>query len=256
MDDFLEKYLQAPSAVKSFFYSDEFNYYLNDYQKKVEIDEHQTTDLVYLLQDLIFKLFEPKSIMELKDYVKDKLKLEEEKANILAYQIFNSLLPKINKLWQEGIKLEEQLFINPEQEKLIKKIEEIKQKTKPTKILNLQKIIPPKKEEAKIKTVINLAQEQKPNKEIIKVQIPQISTESLETKKNEILTDKIEINIPKVSSEGLKTQSWSEKDQEKLETSLPKEKNEDSQVKTNVVIIKKSPENKKNEEGIIDLSNY
>ncbi|MCS7184168.1 MAG: hypothetical protein NZ866_02370, partial [Patescibacteria group bacterium] len=82
--NFLDQYISAPQSVRDFIFSDEYYSYLEEYLRKFEIDPIKETDFVYFLQDLIFKLFVPKSIMELKDEIIRRFNLEETKANQMA----------------------------------------------------------------------------------------------------------------------------------------------------------------------------
>jgi hypothetical protein len=140
---FADLYLSAPQNVKDFMLSDDFISFCDEMIKKFEISEDKELDFIYLLQDLVVKLIEPKEQVELKDIIKQRLNFDEEISKQLAYHIWAKLLPFIKKIWEEAEKPKEELreeFI----ERIIKKEPEIPKPT-PT-ILNLQKIIPPKKE--------------------------------------------------------------------------------------------------------------
>lgn len=244
MTIFLNQYLNAPQTIRDFIYSNEFYEILDKYLNKFEISKEKETEFVYLLQDLAFKVIVPKSIMELKDELEKKLNLNSDIANQIAYILFNEFLTKINKLWIEGEEKQKEEKLSPEVSQLIKKIEEVKRKTKPTKILNLQKVIPLQKKESKVTPAINL---QKPEEtKVIKIQIPKIETTDLKPSDKNISIQEKELNIqiPKISSEGLT--SWQKKEQEEKEE---KEKS------SNIVIIKKEKPQQK-EEGAIDLSSY
>jgi hypothetical protein len=140
---FADLYLSAPQNVKDFMLSDDFISFCDEMIKKFEISEDKELDFIYLLQDLVVKLIEPKEQVELKDIIKQRLNFDEEISKQLAYHIWAKFLPFIKKIWEEAEKPKEELreeFI----ERIIKKEPEIPKPT-PT-ILNLQKIIPPKKE--------------------------------------------------------------------------------------------------------------
>ncbi|GIW65808.1 MAG: hypothetical protein KatS3mg094_327 [Candidatus Parcubacteria bacterium] len=259
---FSHNYINSPTNVRNFIYSNEYYDYLEEYLKKFEINENKEIDFIYLLQDLIFKVFEPKSIMELKDEIIKRLSLNENDANQMAYILFSQFIPKINILWQKEKETKEIKSSPPEIANLLKRIQEIKAKTKPGKILNLQKVIPPRKEKENIVSAINI---QKPDEvKTIKIEIPKLKTEGLESSNKESIKklfkesidelgkdkdeEKLTFNIPQLKEEGLKTNTQSSKEEmEKLK--------KESEDKSSIIIIKqqkKSPP----EEGIIDLSQY
>lgn len=245
MVNFLYQYLDAPQNIRDFIYSNEFYEILNEYLNKFEITKEKETEFVYLLQDLVLKIIVPKSIMELKDEIVSRLNLKDEIANQIAYILFNRFLTKINQLWIEGESKQKEKEISPELRYLIEKIEEIKKKTKPTKIINLQKVILPKEKKSEVAPAINL---QKPEEtKLIKIQIPKIKTEDIKPKDEKLPSQDTNLNIqiPKISSEGLT--SWQKKDQN------AKEEEKES---SNIIIIKKERPQQKNEESAIDLSSY
>jgi hypothetical protein len=246
---FLDQYLSAPQSVREFIYSDEYHQLLEEYLKKFEIDHSKEIDFIYLIQDLVFRVIAPKSIMELKEEIKSKLNLDENLSNQIAYTLFNFFLPKINNIWQEGESKEKSEKIEPEISELIKKIEEVKKKTKPTRMVNLQKLIPRKEKEEKVVNLqvdetSKLMDNQKPK--VIKIQIPKIETEGLQPTKEQIIPqEEIKVQIPQVKTEGLTSTSWSKKEEKEEE----KKENQ-----TKIVIIKKQKPAKDDE--VIDLSSY
>lgn len=245
MVNFLYQYLDAPQNIRDFIYSNEFYEILNEYLNKFEITKEKETEFVYLLQDLVLKIIVPKSIMELKDEIVSRLNLKEDITNQIAYILFNRFLTKINQLWIEGESKQKEKETSPEVAQLIKKIEEVKKKTKPTKIINLQKVILPKEKKSEFTPAINL---QKPEEtKLIKIQIPKIETEDIKPKNEKLPSQDTNLNIqiPKISSEGLTF--WQKKDQE------VKEGEKES---SNIIIIKKEKPQQKNEGEAIDLSSY
>ncbi|GIW66183.1 MAG: hypothetical protein KatS3mg095_0081 [Candidatus Parcubacteria bacterium] len=242
MPSFGQQYLRAPLAVKYFIHSQEYYDYLEEYLEKFEINRTKETEFVYFLQDLIFKVVEPKSIMELKDEVKRRFNFSDEQCDNIAYTLFNKFIPQINNLWQQKRNQEIQ---KPEISNLIKRIKEVKLKTKPSKVLNLQKVIPPKKDSEKTIQAINIQQPEEVK--TIKIQIPKIETEGLKITSDKVVDENLTISIPSTKTEGLEPITWQKEEKEKKE----KREGDDSKV----VIIKKSkipPQ----EEGAIDLSNY
>jgi hypothetical protein len=144
---FADLYLSAPQNVKDFMLSDDFISFYEEMIKKFEITEDKELDFMYLLQDLVVKLIEPKEQIELKDIIKQRLNFDEETSKQLAYHIWTKFLPFIKKIWEGAEKPKEEETKEELIERIIKKEPEIPKPT-PT-ILNLQKIIPPKKEGSK-----------------------------------------------------------------------------------------------------------
>jgi hypothetical protein len=141
---FADLYLSAPQNVKDFMLSDDFISFYEEMVKKFEITEDKELDFMYLLQDLVVKLIEPKEQTELTDIIKQRLNFDEEISKQLAYHIWTKFLPFIKKIWEGAEKPKEEETKEELIERIIKKEPEIPKPT-PT-ILNLQKIIPPKKE--------------------------------------------------------------------------------------------------------------
>lgn len=242
---FFNQYLIAPPAVREFIYSEEYYQLLEEYLKKFEIKEDlQQTEFVYLLQDLIFKVFTPANVVELKNELRTKLNLNEDLANQLAYILFNRLIPKINNLWKKETKTER---IEPQISELIKKIKEVKEKTKkPTRILNLQKIIPLKKEKGQQETVNIKKTSEISQPKVIKIEVPTIKTENIKPTEEKLPTiEEVNINIPSTKTENLVSTTETEK-QEEI-------KKDESQT-AKVIIKRQKPQ--KNEGDVIDLSSY
>ena len=254
---FLDQYLNSPKSIRNFIYSDEYYNYLDEYLKKFEIPQVRITEFIYLLQDLIFKVLTPRSIMELKDIIKTRIELNEDLSNQLAYALFNHFLPKIDKLWQIE-KESKEVSLTPEIGELIKKIKEVKEKTRPTKVINLQKIVPSKKENKKEPTVDIAKLVSQDNKnysepKLIKIQIPQIKTEELSPTDDKLPppSDQVNITIPSIKTDELTKTFWSQ-NKEKNEKKEDKKKEDESKVK---VIIKRQ-KSSKTEDSVIDLSSY
>ncbi|MGC8981674.1 MAG: hypothetical protein ACP5JU_01875 [Minisyncoccia bacterium] len=142
---FADSYLSAPENVKNFIFSDDFIAFYEEMVKKFEMDEETDLNFVYLLQDLVVKFIEPKDQVELKDIIKLRLNYDDEKAKQLSYHIWSRFKYFIDKIWEgkEEKKEEGEELL----ERIIRKEPEI---PKPkASILNLKKIIPPKKEKVK-----------------------------------------------------------------------------------------------------------
>ncbi|MCS7183868.1 MAG: hypothetical protein NZ866_00790, partial [Patescibacteria group bacterium] len=165
----------------------------------------------------------------------------------MAYLLFNRFLIIINQIWQEGERLQKEEKISPEISLLIKKIEEVKKKTKPTKILNLQKVITPKSKEKKIIPAINIQKSEEPR--VVKIQVPKIETKDLTPPSTMPEISGTKIDIPKIKSENLTPTSWFPKEEK------DKKEKEEKEQSTKVVIIKKDQRGQK-DEGVVDLSQY
>lgn len=209
---FIDAYYEAPDEVKLFLYSDDFYAFLDEYVKKFEIKDE--VNFVYLLQDLALKIIEPNE--NLKEIIKSRLNLGEENANQLAFHIKTKFMPLFENLWQEQkeTKSTPQL-IKQEIPKQIVDLVQQQKEVAPQKILNLQKIIPPKQEETT-------------NKEENPVDLSSLKP--------------IKTEIPKTTVDIKQSISW---EPPKPERPLP----------SNIVIIKKEPEKKEKDENILDLSN-
>ena len=218
MASFLDAYYSAPEEVKAFLYSDDFNSFLDEYIKKFELKEDKAIEFTYLLQDIAVKLIDEKT--DLKEIIKQRLGLNDEDSASLTYYIKNKFIPLVNFVWQETQKrkTKEENVIKSAPKELVDIIQKIKERPSSTKVLNLQKVIPPRSEEvSKI--------EEKKKSAVDLSQIQPIKTE-----------------MPKKVVDINQTISWEP----------PKPKKESS---AGVVIIKKQQEKKQKEEGVIDLSN-
>ncbi len=217
MKTFLEALYEAPLEIRGFLYSDDFYSFLDEYTKKFELNEEQETEFIYLLQDLSIKLIDENA--DLKTIIKERLGLNDENSAALAYHIKTKFLPLVNNIWQSIQKKaeKEEKIIKEAPKELVDIIKKVKERQPSTKVLNLQKIIPPKKEFAEI-----------------------------EKKKEEAIdlskTQPIKTEIPKKVVDINQTISWSPPKPKEIEGS-------------GVVIIKKQKEENKKEEGVIDLSN-
>jgi hypothetical protein len=218
MNSFLDAYTYAPLEVREFLNSDDFYSFLDEYIKKFELKEEKEIEFTYLLQDIAVRLIDENA--DLKEIIKERLGLNDTDAGSLAFHIKNKFLPLVNSVWQISQKREER------EEKVIKTapkeiadiIQKIKERPSPTKVLNLQKVIPPKTEE--IKKI-----EEKKESAIDLSKVQPIKTE-----------------IPKKVIDINQTISWKP----------PKPKETGS---ASVIIIKKHEDKKQKEEGVIDLSN-
>jgi len=254
---FYEQILKAPQSVIDYMYGEEFWNLYEELIEKFEIkEETKKRDVLYLLYDILFRVIEPISAESLKEVLMSNLKLDSLVADQMAYYIYPKLVLKVKDIWESPQKEERRVKINAEDEylkNLIKRIKEIKTKSKPSRILNLQKVIPPKQEEQKpaidlknieVKKDVGEEKEEK----LIRITIPQISQESLKVEKEEMPIElkeegeKINLQIPSFKTEGLKTE-----DNIKKETEIKAKAEKEGKV----VILK---EQRKKEEGAIDLS--
>jgi len=264
---FYGQILKAPQSVIDYTYGEEFWKLYEELIEKFEIKENsKKRDILYLLYDILFKVFEPISADSLKEEIIARLNLETIIADQMAYYIYPKLVLKIKDIWEAPPKEEKKPEISYEDEylkNLIKKIKETQTKYKPSRILNLQKVIPPKQKEEKVQSLdlknIEIKKEADKEKEdkLIRITLPSISEESLRVKKEEMPVElekkeeeeKINIQIPLTKAEGLKTRAEIPKTEEQIK------KEEEIKVKTEkegkVVILK---EQRKEEEGVIDLS--
>jgi len=217
MASFLDAYSSVPLEVQSFLYSDDFYSFLDEYIKKFELKEEKEIEFTYLLQDIVVKLIDEN--MDLKEIIKQRLGLNDEDAGSLAFHIKNKFFPLVNSVWQTVQKREEkeEKFIKSVPSELVDIIQKIKEKPSPTKVLNLQKVIPPKSEE------IRKIEEKKESA---------IDLSDIQPIKTEIPKKVVDIN---------QTISW--------QPPKPKEEKQPG-----IVIIKKQEEKKQKEEGVIDLS--
>jgi hypothetical protein len=215
MKSFIDSLYEAPLEVRSFLYSDDFYSFLDEYIKKFELKEKKEIEFTYLLQDIAVRLINENA--DLKEIIKERLGLNDTDAGSLAFHIKNKFLPLVNSVWQISQKREEKVIKTAPKE-IADIIQKIKEKPSPTKVLNLQKVIPPKTEEIK-----KLEEKKESAIDLSKVQ-------------------PIKTEIPKKVIDINQTISW--------EPPKPKETGSAS-----VVIIKKHEDKKQKEEGVIDLSN-
>jgi len=218
MTSFLDSYLSAPLEVQSFLYSDDFYSFLDEYIKKFELKDEKEMAFTYLLQDIVVRLIDES--MDLKAIIKERVGLNDEASTSLAYHIKNKFFPLVNSVWQTSQKREEKekQAIKTAPKEIVDIIQKIKERPKSTKILNLQKVIPPKSEEIK------------------KIEEKKESAIDLST------IQPIKTEIPKKVVDINQTISW--------QPPKPKEEKQ-----ADIVIIKKQEERKQKEEGVIDLSN-
>jgi len=213
---FLDAYTEAPEIVQAFLYSDDFYSFLDEYTKRFEMDDETSIEFAYLLQDLAIKRLDLES-KTLNEIIRERLNYDAEKASQLEFHIKTKFLPLVEKLWEKPKETPKPSQIKREIPAEIRDIIQKAKEVPPQKVLNLQKVIPPKQEVPQIK--------QKEEKVIDLSQIKPIKTE-----------------VPKSVVDIKQTISW--------EPPKPKE-----EIPSQVVVIKKQKEEKEKKEGVIDLSN-
>ncbi len=144
-----DAYLKMPEEIRRFIDSDDFFAFLDEYAKKFDMydDNEKYIEFDYLLQDLAVKFIEPADQNELKNIIKERLKMADEFAGQLAYHIWSKYMFMVRNIWRRVEEKKEKKVISekPETiEEIIKKVKEIRREKSPLRVLNLQKVIPPK----------------------------------------------------------------------------------------------------------------
>lgn len=140
---FIDAYTEAPDEIKIFLYSDDFYSFLDECIKKFEIKD--TVSFTHLLQDLALKIIGETE--NLKEIIKSRLNLDDENANQLAFHIRTKFVPLFEKLWKKEVPIERQeVRLKTEAPKEVVDLIQKKKEQSPLKVLNLKKVIPPKKE--------------------------------------------------------------------------------------------------------------